>query len=457
MAFLRKGETSLNIIYPYVAGRALLDEEIPKVLAGAKLTLSAEELSQCYAELKEAKLVQQTLAVHYSPWAIRRHCKRCGAGPKYIEVSKCASCGQSHCAYCTNCLHLGRAKSCKTLSLFQPMQQTDMEIEEQYFPLLPAGQKTVDKLCSWLASSVPAMTLMIVPGAGKIMTLCPVIQTLLLAGKRIYWCRKRDQVEELMRRLTLLLPDVVAVDWNRSSGVTVGTRDALWRYYEQFDLIIFDGIEPLGTGMFHTPLTPNGKFLTVTASFPKRHVDELIIHSTRRNNESLPEPFIVRKRKWWRMLKQKKSISELLEFFKIVEQTNGQAYFIMPHESELEIMEDWLQSVLPSVANETGVLTEEDDHLISLFQDKKLRYLLLPYSLLTPMRIKKLHVCVLGADHPSFHRSDLVQISYHVGKISSGQVWFFSEERTEMMLQAKRELKYLIELNQKEGYLQKEA
>jgi competence protein ComFA len=445
-------------IYPYLAGRSLLFDEIEKICLEAGISLPTTELLQVLSSLEESGLAEQIPAVSHSPWAIRRRCERCDAGPHFIEVSKCARCGNNSCAYCTRCLLLGRAKSCTLLFRFQPVVVQPEEMEEKVFPLLAAQQKTVTKLNEWLASSEQMMTLLVVPGAGKVAMLTPVLQAIVQEGKRIFWCRKREHIALLVKRLSLLLPVVGGEGWGRNNQITVGTSWELIRFYQQFDLIVVDGVEVPSSETVKRSLNQRGKVLTITPSMPRRHVSPFVVHPIRKHAYPLPVPIFIHNRKLWRAIQQKKQITELSLFVERVKKTNGQALFVVPRDEDEELVMNWLESVLPKVAAETGRFNRGQDYkaIQQLFSEQKLTFMLLPQQLVYPIRVAKLHLCVLGADHMYFCRHHLVELSYHVGKSAifpSGDVWFIGEERTEIIMQAKKEIKYLNDLAKKEGYL----
>jgi competence protein ComFA len=76
------------------------------------------------------------------------------------------------------------------------------------------------------------------------------------------------------------------------------------------------------------------------------------------------------------------------------------------------------------------------------------------------MRIANLHLCLLSADHPTFERKRLVELTGFIGLNSyfpECEVWFIGEMNTEAIVQTKKEHIYLNQLAKKEGYLQKEA
>lgn len=308
-----EGDGALRLVADVAAamsGRSLLREEFVGLLehCGER---GAERLWRPYAQrlyLEEA--LELAAGVEQMPTRRRRGslkrdalaCRRCGgSGDSAIVYSACASCGEPSCAYCAQCLTMGRARRCAPLLIGardgapdggvanarrriraartaihpagEPFagQTTDTigELWDEgatapYIPLgdwglSPAQAEATQAGLRFLASartrpvhSAPSEFLIwAVTGAGKTEMMYPLVAAELLRGGRaLIATPRKDVVLELLPRVRAAFPrhEVIALHggsahrWE-AAHITIATTHQLMRFERAFDLSVIDEID----------------------------------------------------------------------------------------------------------------------------------------------------------------------------------------------------------------------
>jgi competence protein ComFA len=146
-------------------------------------------------------------------------------------------------------------------------------------------------------------------------------------------------------------------------------------------------------------------------------------------------------------------------FLERVVQTGGQGLLFVPRVTDVERMLSWLQRRHPDRFVECRGVSGRDGERKKILEELrtgKIRFLVTTTVLERGITLPRCHVLVVGADHPVFDMSSLVQIAGRVGRAAdyrSGEVWFLSAERTEGQLQAIREIRWLNRMARERGWL----
>lgn len=439
------------------AGRCLTKNDMKRMSGDDE----NEEVINKLQEWEEEGVVERKTAIKHSNWAICRKCNRCGAGASYIEVSACANCGSSSCAYCTRCLFLGRVKSCTLLYSFSPTigDENDFFMDD-HLPFAEVQQHTIQKLISKYESSTEQINMLLIFGSGELLILSNFFTYLLNRKKRIFWCQEKRKIVKTLNHLSLLMPKLFNYI-EEMNGVVLGTKWDLLTYYRQFDVVIWDGITPEAFHAWKKAIVPNGKQISIHSTLPRWKQPD-IIHSVRLHKYPIPVPKFVQYRTLRQHLKGYKPILPLALFVEEVQALHGQAWILVPSKEDVEKIIKWLSRVMPDIANKTCSIYEEGeeaDEIRILFSKQKFTFLIMPQQLAENMRIANLHLCLFHADHPIFDRKRLAELTHFIGLNSyfpACEIWFIGETNTEMINQTKKEHIYLNQLAKKEGYLQEE-
>ncbi|MFD2117003.1 helicase-related protein [Paenibacillus yanchengensis] len=88
--------------------------DIAEGMAVVQLAFLIEKWQRSTALEMLEDLPRQPLSFFQRTLSLRYRCLRCGS-MEYIRYSNCASCGESACAYCEQCLTMGRSRACTLL------------------------------------------------------------------------------------------------------------------------------------------------------------------------------------------------------------------------------------------------------------------------------------------------------------------------------------------------------
>lgn len=468
-------------LYRLFQGRVLLYGEIQQWVKYYRKDLIEHELLAAMQWLYLTNQLQISPGVTWGRFAIFARCQRCQAGFSYLTRYSCATCGEN-CAMCNHCYLLGPSKSCTPLFFFLPSRrqtQRSISVQLQMSQTLTEWQyKTIGKINKFLSSNQKQLLLWAVTGAGKTECMIFAIKMFLEQGKRVVWISPRkDVVLEIAPRLKEIFPQVQMTvlyggspDRFHTGSLVIATAHQTLRFYQMFDLAIIDEVDAfplyrnrmLETGI-HRALTTQGKQILLTATPPsswKRSVrhGELahVLLPVRYHGYPLPEPELKLEKKLWKKLKKNNPNLCLRQFLEQVIANNGQAILFVARIQDLFLVHHWL-SKWGSSEQEIALVfaqDEERDEKIRLFRKGRIRFLISTTILERGVTVEKCHVAVIGADHPIFNSSSLIQIAGRVGRSASyqqGMVWFIAQEKTNAQIQAIQEIKRLNQNMKFEG------
>lgn len=476
-------EEQARLTYPQLRGRALLWSELGSLLYSRKIE---------YTEIDLAKIIQYlylqgyvtfspgvTLGKTVSAWS----CSRCFAPYPFIHKIECATCG-GECAYCEKCLLLGRSRSC---DLFLQFHHDE---EKQSISLLPpkisltlAQERISESVKAFLNSTKTHALVWAVTGAGKTEMLVPIVENVLSKGGKVLWVTPRkDVVIELAPRLRTFFPEVTIVSLYGGSedawgdgALIVATAHQACRFYRGFDLIIVDEVDAfplyrdqaLNDGI-NRACALGGKQVYLTATPSARWKKEMSASSTlfvlpvRYHGYPLPLPVLATEWFLKHKLERHLAIPAVSQFLQKVVDCQGQAFIFVPRTQDVQKVVAWLIQSGVNKSRVTGVFSQDArrKEKVQQFRQGRISILVTTTILERGVTVPRCFVLVWGADHPIFDRASLVQIAGRVGRslhYQHGEVWFLSSARTESQRGAKKELEWLNEQAEKEGFLKKGA
>ena len=292
-----------------------------------------------------------------------------------------------------------------------------------------------------------------VTGAGKTEMLYPILVETLKAGGRVAICTPRvDVCNELFLRYRYVFPEekITLLHGNTATAYTftsfvICTIHQLYRFYRSFDLIVIDEIDAFpyngDAGLAHavqTAIRSNGRFIYLSATPDEKLLKEIKqtfeLHklALRFHRRLLPEPVLVFMNNWRQKCGNKKKINSLV---RIIQQL---------------IKENRILLFCPSITMITDVSSQDDQRAKKVQKMREAIYEILLTTMILERGVtfERISVIVLGADHPVFTKSSLVQIAGRAdrkGPYTNSRVYFFYEEKTSAIRKACQEIKEMNE------------
>lgn len=489
LALWKKLEEDADLLLYQLEGRALLWNEMITLIHQRGYRFSSEWLLSLLQRLYLDKQCEIYPGIDVSGPRAKWRCLRCHATTEYIRNVNCASCGEN-CTYCENCIHLGRSRSCMLLirvpkikNNYKFRYEKEIIFHNQEKQLTVVQQKASEEIDLFLDSDKSQILVWAVTGAGKTEIMIPSVRRLLTEKKHVCWVTPRTEVvHELKPRLEKALSPFLVLSlyggsaqlWDKGTMVLT-TAHQLWRYYRWFDVVIIDEVDAfplyknssLEQGILSS-LLPQAKMIFLTATPPEEWLQDIrkerldaVIVPTRYHRQPLPEPKCFRTWWLWRKLRKGQALPIFSQFLEQVEKSDGQAFLFVPRIQDIATVLNWLKKREPQwFYVSAGVYSHDPNrkHIIDEFKKGKLRFLITTTIMERGITIPRCHVLVIGADHPVFQRSTLIQIAGRVGRKADwqkGQVWFWAEANTIAQQKAAEEIRWLNQYAQKMGFLHK--
>lgn len=399
-------------------------------------------------------------------------CQRCGSGLDKQEHHL-----PSGKYFCSVCLQFGQLTSEDALVSI-------LEKKASQFPreVVLTWQGTLTKLQQGISNRLLEAfqarkdgLLWAVTGSGKTEMIFPVIHHVLAQGGRVCVTSPRiDVCRELYPRLqaAFSLEKIILLHGNAEESyvyrkLTVCTTHQLLHFYQAFDLIVVDEIDAFpyeGNPMLRhglaQALQPTGQLLYLTATPPNHLLKEV---QETFQIEKLPmrfhkRPLILPECRWYHgwqnCYRHSFSIKKFLKMLQSLLVDNDVLVFC----PSILYMEKLYQKTslyfppdaLAKVHAEDGERKEK----IEKMRDKKYRVLFTSTILERGVTFEGVSVIVMGANHPVFTKSALVQIAGRVdrkGEFRRGRVIFFYNQSTKGIRQACQEVKAMNHLADKGG------
>ena len=394
-------------------------------------------------------------------------CQRChNANQARFTIFTCAQC-ESNCAYCRNCLNMGRVSCCSDLLTWTgtpPLNPTEHRMNWQG-NLTPSQQKATSELLESTKQGISHL-LYAVCGSGKTEMLFQPIHYLLKEGKRVCLAAPRvDVILELMPRLTTAFPDTRvealyggAEVEHFDAQLILATTHQLYRFHEAFDAIFVDEADAFPYTADETlqqavrkAAKPNAPihFVTATPSSQlltmNKKQGNISVLARRYHGQPLPVPRNVALFNYEKQFKKKRIPAKLLRWTK-ERLDQQQPFLIFFHQIELmELAEPLFQKLDERIV---AVHAEHEDRKerVQLLRQKEIPGLLTTTILERGITIPNVQVAVVGAEQTIFNKGALIQIGGRVGRSvpnTSGDFVLFHQGITRAMDEAKREIRKL--------------
>lgn len=483
---VRRMREKAEILFTYLAGRGLLWQEVVQWVEKHQLEVNSTELRGILQILLlQGKCELKPGVVQHG--SVRKwRCERCLYQGEEIEPAACSTCG-GECAVCEHCILMGRSRACTPFFLFQPVRKKVKVSHFQPLPLSLTGSQehAVLETERELKKHKKQILVWAVTGAGKTEIMLPIVKKWLDQGKRVLWATPRkDVVLELYPRLKEALREypVIALYGGSShhfvsSPFVLATCHQVRRFYRFFDLMIIDEVDAFPLygdasleAVLNRALGVCGQQILLTATPPdawrrcaKKGKLPTVVLPVRYHGKPLPLPQLVRERNLWVKVCRKKNIRILSRFLQQLDQEQGQALIFVPRIKDIRLLLSWLQKQsLHHFLQAKGIFSRHPlrEQIMQEFREGKWRILVTTTILERGVTVPRCHVLVVGADHPVFDETTLIQIAGRAGRNANyqkGAVWFLAREKTDAQQQALKKIKKLNDFALKEGFRQKGA
>lgn len=430
--------------------------------------------SEMSKELKEAidqeKIIPKKRASFFTKGG-KSYCQRCQAELTLSKKGECI-CGEE-CAYCRNCLKMGKIRKCSPL--YSLKEKNAFEKTEEH--LLAWSGKLSEEQEKAAAAILLALEkketrlLWAVTGAGKTEMLFPGIEAALIKGERVCLASPRiDVCLELAPRIQNAFPSIPLAllyggmeEAYQYRQLTIATTHQLFRFKEAFDLLIIDEIDA-----FPFAVDPSLNFacqkarkelstLIYLSATPSRKMQKEIKRG-KLNASILParyhgHPLVLPKMIWaanWksRGLRHFKR----MRFGKIIDEKikAGKSFLLFLANIqwmlafEMLLKESYPDAKFASVSSKDPLRKEK----VVMMRKGEIQFLLTTTILERGVTFSNIDVLVLGAEEGIFTESALVQIAGRCGRAADypqGEVLFFHDGKTIAM---KRAIKQIKKMNQ---------
>ena len=338
-------------------------------------------------------------------------------------------CHHGTCAYCRNCLYLGRVCRCDFLQerdITTPIETTELMMP---FELAPEQTRVANQLLAWWDGRKTGLV-HAVCGAGKTEMTFPVIERVVNAGKRVLIVSPRkdvaiEWVERLERAFTVPVTRRYGGGEKDSVGmITVATAPLLMNIRDVFDYVLVDESDAFpftfDIALWNTiRRVGRGVFLFITATptvwqqmFPTVHL------SRRYHGFDLPVPTLV-----------KQSDERIVEFCR--RHALKPRLLFVPTKPDLERYRETLEDTGLTCRAVSAETEERTDALHWLQQTNGV---VLATSIWERgMTVRDVQVGVLESEHRLFSTRGLIQMAGRAGRkpdAPTGEVCFFYKERT---------------------------
>ncbi|MGL4696481.1 DEAD/DEAH box helicase [Enterococcus larvae] len=420
------------------------------------------------------KNIDLSNAIHFSAMVINGSkvcCGRCGCIHPLEAVEL-----QQQRYFCPSCIQLGRIDSDGTLYHMAEAIGHSRKVAFEWAGELTAGQQTVSDQLQRIAAEKRNGMVWAVTGAGKTEMLFETIRTSLSRGERVGLASPRvDVCLELYPRLRKVFPeeDLILLygdseEIYRYSKFVLCTTHQLLRFYQAFDVLIIDEVDAfpfVNEKMLQTAAENAIKeqaallYLTATPTKQLLHLSaknelEMVVLPARYHRRQLPIPILKSSFHWRRKIAQKRIPKVLMNCINKLMKKNNVLLFC-PSISLLNELYKLFSLQMPNISV-ASVHSKDEDRAEKVLQmrEKKFRLFLTTTILERGVTFDQVSVIVLGAEHPVFSASALVQIAGRVDRKSNytgGEVWFLHDGKNHQIKQAVKQVKRMNQLAKERG------
>ncbi|WP_051585832.1 DEAD/DEAH box helicase family protein [Caldanaerobius polysaccharolyticus] len=400
-------------------------------------------------------------------------CQRCGC--KGAIRHRCEKC-ENECAYCDQCLIMGRALLCQPYILCPGEQKLGSHRDVQLImpvKLTPAQQHASDEVKEFIRGTEKKALVWAACGAGKTEVTFEGIKEALEWGNRVlYAVPRRDVVIEISERFKRAFPgEKIAVLYGGSgkstADFTVATTHQVLRYYREFDLVILDEVDAFpydGNDMLEMAvkrsMKQDAKLLYMTATPPrhlyrdyKRKKIKGILIPARHHGHPLPVPTILRSN-----INEDINIlpEDIYKFIEKCVKLNRRLIIFVPTVNLSKKVADAVK-IIGIDADCIYSKDPERDEKRRKFYTGQLPVIVSTTVLERGITVEGVQVMVLFADDNSvFDERTLVQMAGRVGRTEgcpSGEVLFVARNITREMETAVEMINHMNEIARRKGYV----
>lgn len=419
------------------------------------------------------------------------------SGKKGIHWTFCRDCG-GMCAYCEECLTMGRVKMCSVLirgMTDRPAPYTltsGKKGDTERWKLSPAQEAAAQEGLRFLESTAeagdsarmgngrpPSFLIWAVTGAGKTEMIFPLIEFERKHGRKVLLATPRkDVVLELKPRIAKAFPEeqVTALYGGSESrwetgDITLATTHQLMRFYRAFDLVIIDELDafpyhnnPMLEFAAREVCRQGGRYVMLSATPPARlqkaarqnklpHVKVPV----RYHRHPLPVPQRLALPPLEIMVKRGYIPGSLLRAMQTSVGRGAQVFVFVPKIALVEPLVRLLSAAFPAAAVDgTSSKDEARSEKVAHFRGKKIDLLVTTTILERGVTVPKTDVFILGADASYFDEAALVQMAGRAGRSMEdpeGKVYFVSKEWTRSQVRAIGQIRAMNRIAAAKGYL----
>lgn len=448
-----------NLLY----GRELLLAEIPEDLHGEMGQI--ETLEQYNAHIEKNGTM---------------YCHRCDSKMTHVNPNECIC--QKECAYCRQCIQMGKVRACSTF--YHLPEKNDFKNEQstclQWKGTLSEQQKEASDTIVETIKKKETRLIWAVAGAGKTEMLFKGIEYALLHQKRVCLATPRvDVALELAPRIQEAFPynelSLLYGDMDQPYDYTqlvIATTHQLFRFKEAFDVLIIDEVDAFpfhldkslqyaankarkeSSALIYLSATPDQ---TMQKEIDKNKLKATILPA-RYHGHPLPVP-VSKMCLHWR--------TEVLDHF--LKTTFGKAVnqrieskrnFLVfaPNIEWMLKLEKVIRKHYPNVPFEVVYATDpERKAKVLKMREGKVQFLISTTILERGVTFPNIDVLVIGAEDRIFTESALVQIAGRCGRSAShptGDVLFFHNGHSIAMKKAMKQINEMNRLAKKKGLVQ---
>lgn len=455
----------VDLVKEVLAGRALLWEEMERLLQTHGIAVpDLPQLLQRLVLSGDAQWLPGVRLQVRKSWlrhSLELECTRCGSGKEKIELTTCHTCGQG-CAYCTECLGMGRSKCC-TPFLCVPAKRTPSSHTGHTGRLAWSGRYSRDQevaadrarqfvLNHWGRNA--EFLIWAVCGAGKTELLFPSVVAALEQGERVLIATPRkDVVLELAPRIQRVFPEARVIAVHGSSkekwedcDIAIATTHQVMRFYQRFFLVVLDEVDafpyhqnPVLYRAVARAVKTGGKLLYLSATPPRYLQKKLVTKQKslfgqrsfapfspshvllpgRYHGHALPVPQICTVSGLDKRLAAGRVITPLHDMLKASLDAGRQVFVFVPRIEEVPRMLGYLQVMLPDYREGMAGVHASDparEEKVMAFREKAVKLMVTTTILERGVTIPGSDVAVVGAQAPVFDEASLVQIAGRVGR-----------------------------------------
>lgn len=398
---------------------------------------------------------------------------------------RCLRCGQRQSKalcqlpagtyFCPTCIQLGRVMNQQFFYHIPEPKANKREVAFNWTGALTAGQKKVSSELVLAMQQLTTRLVWAVTGAGKTEMLFQCIYQALSEGYRVGIVSPRvDVCLEIFPRIQAVFPEeAIGLFHGKAAAyqhthLLICTTHQLLRFYQAFDVLIIDEVDAfpfVNDKMLHYGVSQAVKkphcciFLTATPTkkqqkqIKRKHLAVSLLPA-RYHRRILPVPKTIWCSRWYEKCLNSHWTKGLVKKIEELLAQNNLMIFC-PTLRLMPYIEKSLKQLFPAYSLAT-VHSQDAKRLekVQQMREKKYRILITSTILERGVTFDGISVLVLGANHPVFSTSALVQIAGRVDRQKSytaGEVYFLHDGQSRAMKEAIKQINRMNQLAIKGG------